>query len=408
MATYPSKGNSLWLHTSTASSYDHLDGDLHVDVAIIGGGIAGLTTAYLLKKQGRKVAVFEKQAIGEGVTGYTTAKVTSQHGITYSKLTEKFGTESARVYGEANQAALEQIESIIQEEGIDCDWRREDNYVFTEKIEKLPELQREAADAALLGLPASFTTETDLPFEVKGAVKFEKQATFHIGKYLHGLARAIQGDENFVFEHTPCRKFEDSSLCMFQAPTGTVISNKLIFATNAPAAVKDHIAYALYEYPTRSYIVAGQVKEKISGMYISADKPTRSILPTYIDGSPWMLVGGDSHFVGLSGPAAGHYSKLSQYAKERFDVEDIQYRWSTWDFVPYDTVPLIGKLYPWSKNTYVITGLRKWGMTNATVGAMILRDELMGVTNPWADVFRTNRSSTILSLPQGLVQGILQ
>ena len=271
----------------------------------------------------------------------------------------------------------------------------------------MQQLKDEAEVAARLGLPASFLTETGLPFPVAGAVRFENQGTFHVLRYLDGLARAIHGDGSFVFEHTKATQYHDGVPTGVIANGHTIRAKHVILATNAPDKVKDHVAYAAVEYPTRSYIVAGRLQTMLNGMYISADHPTRSILPMEIDHQPWLLVGGDGHFVGKSGPAKGHYENLAVYAQERFDVEAPEYQWSTWDFVAYDRLPLVGKLYPWSKHTYVITGLRKWGMTNATVGAMILADELTGTKNAWESVFRTNRTSAVLSMPQGLIRGLL-
>ena len=406
MSSYPSKGESVWRSSAAMVRYPTLDSDLHIDVAIIGGGIAGLTTAYLLKKRGRKVAVFEKDTIGSRVSGYTTSKVTSQHSLTYDQLVNKFDKATAKIYAESNQAAIEQIEEIIKTEQIDCDWRREDNYVFTDKDGEVEKLRQEAKVARELGLPASFVIETPLPFDVKGAVRFENQATFNIMKYLQGLAAAIDGDDSYVFEYTKASHFKDAQLCHFETPTHSVLANHVIHATNAPSSIKDHAAYAAFEYPTRSYIVAGPVDKSLPGMYINTGSPTRSILHTEFDGQPWALIGGEGHFTGMSGPAKSRYKTLVEYGQRYFGMQETKYKWSTWDFVAYDQLPLIGKLYPWSKKSYVITGLRKWGMTNATVGAMILTDQITEVDNTWAYIYRPDRLSAVLSLPQGLFKGL--
>lgn len=407
MNKYPNKGESLWLHSAdTVSLYPPLKSDLQIDVAVIGAGIAGLTAAYLLKKSGKRVAVFEKNIIGSGVSGYTTGKISSLHGLTYSNLIKQFDRETARIYGEANQAAIENIDAIIKNEQIDCDWRREDNWIFTEDEAHVETLRQEAADAAALGLPATFETALLPELQAHAGVKFAHQATFHVVKYLHGLARAIHGDGSFVFEHTKAYSFHDGMPATFTIDHGRVRADDVILATNAPYAPKDHAAYALYEYPMRSYIIAGRVDEDIPGMYISVDSPSRSILPAYINDERWLLIGGDGHFVGRSGPAKGHYEHLEQYARDRFGMTEIKYRWSTWDFVSYDQLPLIGPLYPFSKHIYTATAFRKWGLSNSYVAARILTDAIIGAENSWTRTFRSNRASTVKSLPKGLIKGI--
>lgn len=408
MVKYPNKGESVWMHTAHSTAlYPPLKEDLIIDVAVIGGGIAGLMAAYMLKKEGKRVAVFEKDIIASGVSGYTTGKISSLHGLTYSSLIKKFGPQAAQIYADSNQAAIGAIEAIVKAENIDCNWRREDNYVFTEDDDKVETLRKEARDAHSLGLPASFETALLPNLQAKVGVKFTDQATFHIAKFLNGLAGVIHGDGSFVFEHTKAHSFHDGTPATFSTPHGSVRATDIILATNAPYAPKDHAVYALYEYPMRSYIVAGKITEDIPGMYISVDSPSRSVLPAYINGEKWLLIGGDGHFVGKSGPAEHHYKNLSDYARERFNVTDIQYKWSTWDFIAYDQLPLVGPLYPSNKHLYVATAFRKWGLSNAYVAGKILTSAITNQPNPWAHTFRTNRRSTITSLPQGLVKGIL-
>lgn len=395
------------METTPTTTYEPLTDDLQVDVAIVGGGIAGLTAAYLLKKKGKKVAVIEKATIGDCISGFTTGKVTSQHSVTYSTLIKNFGEHHARLYGEANESAIIQIENIVDTEAIDCDWRREDNYVFTEKHAEIKKLKQEADDAQKLGLPASYELTTPLPFEIKAAVKFANQATFHIGKYVQGLAKAVHGGGSHVFEHTKASHFSGGLHPYFKTPRGTVSASDIIIATNVPTPIVMHTYYGLLEYPSRSYIVAGKTDQALRGMYINTGSPGRSILPFHDKGQNYLLVGGEGHMVGLSGPSSGRYKKLSSYAKDYFGVS-AEYEWTAWDYIAYDKLPLVGRAYPLSKHVYVATGFRKWGLSNATAAAMILSDELTGVDNPWAQTFRSNRLSAVTSLPKGILQGIVE
>lgn len=405
MAEFPSKGVSLWLETMRSKLFSPLDNDVKVDIAVIGGGIAGLTAAYLLKRSGKTVAVFEKNRIASGVSGFTTGKVTSQHGRTYTAILKQFGRKVAKDYAEANQAAISRINEIIDYEKISCGWVRQDSYVFTEKKQNVAELKQEAIDAGALGLPSEFMKETPLPFHVKGAVCFRNQASLHIGDYLQGLAGAIHGGGSAIYEQSKAAKLHDGEIPEFTANGHKIIANDVVVCTNVPSPIPSHGLYAFLEYPTRSYIVAGVIEEDIKGMYISADSPTRSILCTETMGEKWMLIGGDGHIVGKSGKASHHYSKLIDYARAKFGTKNFPFQWSTWDYIGYDNLPLIGKMHPWSSHIYTATAFRKWGLTNATVAAMIFSDILSGKQNKWEHTFRSNRLSAFKSMPKGLARG---
>src|SRR3712207_5395702 len=175
---------AFWIDTTPRTHFPVMPDDTSVDVVVLGGGITGLSAAVLLKRLGRTVAVIESRRIAEGVTGHATAKVTSQHALIYDQLIQKHGEEKARLYAEANEAAIDRIEAFINEKGIDCDFRRLPAFVYIESEEYLGQLQSEVEAAQRVGLPASFVEEAPLPFPVVGAMRFEAQAQFHIRKYL--------------------------------------------------------------------------------------------------------------------------------------------------------------------------------------------------------------------------------
>jgi glycine/D-amino acid oxidase-like deaminating enzyme len=203
---------SFWIDTTPRTDYPTLSGDVSVDVAVLGGGITGLTAAVLLKRLGKTVALVEMHKVAEGVSGHTTAKVTSQQGLIYGHLTEEHGEEKARLYARANEAAIDRIEAFVDEGKIDCDFRRLPAFTYTESSDMVGRIESEVEVARKLGLPASFTEDVPLPFRVEGAVRFEDQAQFHVRKYLLALAAEIPGDGSHLFEDTRALDVDDGDI----------------------------------------------------------------------------------------------------------------------------------------------------------------------------------------------------
>jgi glycine/D-amino acid oxidase-like deaminating enzyme len=171
--------SSFWIESSKETEYLQLDGDVSVDVAVVGGGITGITAAYLLKKAGRRVGLVELKRVARGATGYTTAKVTSGHTLIYAPLERAFGAEGARTYAEANEAGLAKIRELVAELDLDCDLETKSNYVYAEEPASVPNIEAEVVAAKRAGLEASFVRETPLPFRVAGAIRIDQQAQFH-------------------------------------------------------------------------------------------------------------------------------------------------------------------------------------------------------------------------------------
>ncbi|MBA3757546.1 FAD-binding oxidoreductase [Candidatus Saccharibacteria bacterium] len=400
MLKLPNDELSYWKNSVSGPSYEQIQEDLSVDVVIVGGGITGLTAAHLLKQSGQKVAVLEKNTIGSGTSSKTTGKVTSQHGLTYTDLSKHHGKKTARIYGEANQTALERIEQLIHKEKIDCDWQRDDNFVFTADPQQLAKFKKEAALAAGLGLPASFETRLTLPFKVKGAVKFANQAKFHIQKYMQGLAAAVNGQGSYVFERSNAVGMRDGTPGKVRTKHADVIAKDIIIASKIPAfPLIARGAYAALEYPHTSYIVAAPLEKSLTGMYISPDEDHYSILPVEMGAERLLLIGGQNHIPGLGSPTRRH-QQLADYAEKHFGAKSISYRWKGMDYLAYDDIPLIGKLYPWSSHMYVATGFKKWGLSTSMVAGTILHDLITKQANPWAPVFNSMRLKPVMSIPR--------
>lgn len=405
MLQLPEHEGSLWREVYTSTTYPRLTEDTEVDVAIVGAGITGLTAGLLLKRAGFRVAVVDKSSVGGGTTGRTTGKVTAQHNIIYVELQKRHGNGIARSYAQANLSAVDQIAKIIKKEHIDCDWQRDDSYVFTRDKKRVAEFKQEAKAAEALGLPASFVTTTPLPFDVEAAVTFTNQGKMHAQKYLLGLARAIEGDGSYIFERSTITGIHDGLQCVVKTKTAAIQANHIIIATNVPTLpLAARGTYCLLEYPRESYIVAGTLpkKSKQTGMFISPDDSEYSILPITVADQSKILIGGNSHISGLRGSTTTRYKKLADYAEKRFGVTEITHRWSDRDYLAYDDIPLVGKMYPWSKNLYVATAFHKWGLTNGTAAAMMLTETIKGHESPWAHAFDSLRLKPVTSIPHAV------
>jgi glycine/D-amino acid oxidase-like deaminating enzyme/nitrite reductase/ring-hydroxylating ferredoxin subunit len=405
MSNISGKHISYWIDSTSAANFPPLSDNLSVDVVIIGAGIAGITAATLLKRAGKTVVVIESKQTSTGVSGHTTAKVTSLHQLIYADLIKNHGEEKARTYAQANQAAIEFVAKTVTESQIDCDFSRQSAYTFAETEDNLKDIEKEVEAALKLGLPASFVRETSLPFPIAGAVKFDNQAQFHSRKYLLHLIKQIPGDGSYVFENTRVLKVEENTLCQVITDKGIIQAKDVIVATNIP--ITDEGLFFAKTYPKRSYIIGARIpaNKAPQGMYIGSGEKYYSIRTTPYEGELLLLVGGGGHKVGTVENTEDKYLDLENYTRSRFGVESIDYRWSTQDFVSFDKIPYVGKLTPLSKHTYVATGFSLWGMTQGTLSGMILADSILGVKNVAADLYDATRATPFIS-PKGIKQNL--
>ncbi|MGL5082793.1 MAG: FAD-dependent oxidoreductase [Microcoleaceae cyanobacterium] len=405
MHSLTGKPISYWIDSTPETSFPPLNHDMAVDVAIVGGGIAGLTTAMLLKRAGKTVAVIESQKIAAGVSGHTTAKVTSLHQLIYADLVQNLGIDKARIYAESNQAALERVAKFVDEEGIDCDFSRRSAYTFTESEAGLKQIEKEVDAALKLGLPATFVQETSLPFAIAGAVKFDHQAQFHPRKYLWHLAQDLQGDGSFVFEDTRVVNVEEGMPCRVMTHQGVVSAPKVVITTHLP--ILDSGLFFAKTYPKRSYIVGARIDPNRApeGMFIGSGDGYFSIRTTPDRDGLLLLVGGGGHKVGEVTKTEEQYQKVEDFARQRFGIDTFDYRWSTQDMVSFDQLPYIGKLLPLNPHIYVATGFSLWGMTKGTLSGMLLSDLILGIDNPWTDLYDSTRI-TPFATPAGIKQTI--
>jgi glycine/D-amino acid oxidase-like deaminating enzyme/nitrite reductase/ring-hydroxylating ferredoxin subunit len=382
---------SYWVDSTSAPAFPRLDEPVVVDVAVIGAGITGITAATLLKEGGKTVALLESKEVLCGVTGYTTAKLTSGHNLIYAAISGTFGQRAARLYAEANEAAIVHVAAVAEARKIACDLERTSNYVYAEAREDVEKVRDEVKAARDAGLNVSFVEETPLPFPVAGAVRQEGQAQFHPRKYLLPLAESIPGDGSCVFQETRALSVEDGDPCRVRTNRGEVIARDVIVATHL--SILDRGLYFAKTSPKRSYVLGIPVDEAEApeGMFISTESPIHSIRHTRFDGRRLLMIGGEGHKTGQDEDTRRRYSSLEEWARARFELGPVEYRWSTQDNYSADRVPYVGKLGRRSDHVYVATGFNGWGMTNGTVAGLLLCDAILGKPNPWAEVYDSTR-----------------
>lgn len=382
---------SYWLASTPPTNYPRLNGDITVDVAVLGAGLAGLSVAWFLKQQGLKVALIEANKICQGVSGHTTAKITSQHGLTYAYLDKEFGRERAQQYADANETALQAMAEIIRSQQIDCDYQPKPAFIYTEADQYIVQIEQEVYIARELGLPVSQVPDPGLPFTVKAALRFDNQAQFHPRKYALAIAQTIPGAGSEIYEDTQVVGVEEGTVNTIICANGAKIkAAKVVLTTHFPI----HDAHGLYftrMYAERSYILATKAQVQLpEGMFISAEEPGRSLRTAPSATGELLLVGGEHHRTGV-GKEWAHYQALAEFARGTFGATEIPYRWSAQDYTTADRIPYIGHISKGKENIFVATGFRKWGITTSTVAALIIRDLILFGSSPWQDVYSPER-----------------
>ena len=400
------KSQSYWLSSTPTTNYLTLDKDIDVDIVIVGGGLAGISCAYLLQKEGYKITVLEADRICQGATAHTTAKIASQHGLIYSKIKTQLGKEMAKQYAEANETAISEIKKIIDEHQIDCDYISQPAFVYTAQEKYIKQIEEETKTAQELGIKASYVEEIPFPIPIYAAVRFDNQAQFHPRKYVLSLANIIQNNVH-IFENTRAVNIEEDDRYVIITEQGKKVrAEKVIIASQYPFYNKKGMYFSRL-YPKRSYIVGFYAKEKYpGGMYINSEDPTRSLRSQQTNKGELVLVVGSNHTTGQKEDTEKRYEELINFAKDIFTVEDIPYRWSTQDYDTPDGIPYIGHFTSDTPNMYVATGFQKWGMTNSMVAAMIIRDMIVEGKSKWQDIYNPSRKNIISSAKNFIIENL--
>ncbi|MBO5952684.1 MAG: FAD-dependent oxidoreductase [Oscillospiraceae bacterium] len=363
--------DSLWTETAQLPSFPQLHSDIKTDALVIGGGLAGLLCAYKLKQAGIDHVVLEASRICGGITKNTTAKITSQHGMIYSKLTTRFSPELAELYLRANEEALGEYTALCAH--IACGFESKDSLVYSNSPGAL---NQELRTLHRFGFDAEFAISNPLPMPTAGAVLFHNQAQFHPLEFAAEIAKDLH-----IYEHTPVRELAG---CTAVTDHGRVSADKIIVATHFPFLNK-HGLYFLKMYQQRSYVLALENAQDVGGMYIGAEDNSLS----FRNYGNLLLLGGGGHRTGKQG---GNWAELEQFAQQHYPEAKTVYRWATQDCMTLDGLPYIGQYSKNTPNLFVATGFNKWGMTISMAAANILCDLVKEKQNPYADLFSPSRS----------------
>ncbi|MCX0370860.1 FAD-dependent oxidoreductase [Clostridium perfringens] len=355
---------------------------MKTDVLVIGAGIAGILTAYMLKQRGREVVVIDAAEIASGNTKNTTAKITSQHDLIYSKLITEFGEEKARQYAKANELAIKKYKEIIEDRRIECDFEEKPAYVYS--LNEVDVLKEEVEAAKKLGIDAQFVQEANLPFKINGALKFNNQAQFNPLKFLKDIS-----NELVIYENTRALEIKEN---LVVTSGGNITAKNIVVATHYPIMNAPGY-YFMKMHQERSYVLALENKSEVDGMYIDLNKEGYSFR-TY---NNLLLLGGISHRTGEN-EEGGSYDELRKVAKRLYPKAKEKYHWSAQDCMTIDGIPYIGRYSSETRNIYVATGFNKWGMTSSMVSAMIISDMILEKENDFSEIFSPRRFDLSLSI----------
>lgn len=408
MHTDSGRTRSVWMATASAPEAPALSSDAQADVCIVGAGIAGLSTAYLLARAGRQVIVLDDGPPGGGETARTTAHLANAMDDRFYELERLHGFGGSRLAAESHGAAIDRIEQIAAQERIDCDFERIDGYLFVPPGESADELDREleaARRAGLLGVERVARAPLD-GFDTGTALRFPRQGQFHPMKYLQGLARCIQRDGGRIFTQTHATSIRGGDRARIETAHGPVVlAGSVVVATNSP--VNDMVTIHTKQAPYRTFVIgllvpAGSVPH---ALYWDTPDPYHYVRLQRLDpGTPIpgadaqahevLIVGGEDHKTGQADDAERRWQALETWSRERFPrARDLVFRWSGQVMETIDGLAFIGRNPMDAPNVYIATGDSGQGMTHGTIAGILISDLITGRPNPWAELYDPGRKT---------------
>ncbi|MFL2132597.1 FAD-dependent oxidoreductase [Desemzia sp. FAM 24101] len=392
---------SFWTAQQATPQFPALEENHTTEIGIVGAGIVGIISAYLLAKSGKKVVLIEADRLISGVTGHTTAKITAQHSLIYDDLIQTFGKEKAKLYYEANIDGLHFIQQLIEELQIDCAYETKDAFVYAETDKGQKKLEKEAEAYQTLGIKGALTKDkADLPFPIKEALVMYDQAQFGPVRFLTVLVQEIVRLGGQIYEHTRAVEvIKEKTPMILTENNSLILCQKVILATHYPINDADGLYFTRLSIH-RSYAMVMRTASKIpEGMYINAEQPTRSIRSVQgADGIPLLLIGGEGHQTGKSSSKTiFHYQDLDAFGKKYFAAQSPLHLWSSQDLQTLDKLPYIGQMTKQTEAVLVATGFNKWGMSAGAMAGKLLADSILGTENSYASLFDPTRKKLKLS-----------
>jgi glycine/D-amino acid oxidase-like deaminating enzyme/nitrite reductase/ring-hydroxylating ferredoxin subunit len=403
------KHESYWIETSDFPRFEKLQADINTEVCVVGGGIAGITSAYLLTKKGYKVTLIEALKLGHGTTGYTTAKLSAQHELIYNQLISKFGEETAKIHYQAAMETIEFVKETEKELHADFQFKMEPAYVFTDEEKQIPQIEKEWKAYEKLGIPGALLDAIPLPVTAKKAVRMDQQAQFHPLLFLQAMTTYITSNGGTIFEDTRAETINEVGKTTVKLKDGgSVTADHVVIATHFPFYDFKGAYFARLDM-ARSYIVSGKSPLAYpGGMYISIDSPSRSVRSAKDkNGETLWLIGGEGHRPGKGKQMKEHYSNLRNWGRSEFDMEEFDYNWSSEDFISLDSLFYIGRITEQTKNIYVATAFRKWGMSGGITAAKEITSLIASGESLYQNIYdpaRKDGAKGISTLAKNLVE----
>ncbi|RHW34916.1 FAD-dependent oxidoreductase [Lysinibacillus yapensis] len=391
--------NSLWLKDlENAMAFPTLDTSVDCDVCIVGGGLSGIYTAYLLAKKGLKVVLLEaKPSFAIGTTGHSTGKLTPQHGVVFSKLIKNFSIDEVATYYQANKKA---IESALQVASKDT-FQKVDSYLYATTISGLQTIENELYAYKEANIAGYGTKETELPFDITGALKMEDTAQIHPPKFAAHFVNLALKEGAALYTNTRVTKVEIDEKFVLTDYDVKVSYKKLVLCTHYPIeSIKGLITTKLSI--DRSYLLASPTKELWKGQYLSVENASRTIRTGLVSDAPYFIYGGGSHIAGEVEETQTYYEELKEEMMSTFNLEEPSFMWSAQDPNTPDKIPYIGVISDDTPDLYIATGYRKWGLSNSLVAGEIISCSITHENHPAAKLYSPTRDQFGKNLLRGL------